>query len=98
MSTPRTADEVLTDLAGIVRDFNRREYSAYIGPHTLFFGDLGMVSIDAVVLAETLEGFYNQTFPFNEFLAEVGQREARDLELGELAAFLHKHLQTRPES
>jgi acyl carrier protein len=92
MSGARDAEQVLAEVSDIVRNFNGREYSGEIGPHTRFFADLGMVSIDAVVLAETLEGYYGQTFPFNEFLAEIGAREQRDLELGELTAFLHKHL------
>ena len=59
---------------------------------TLFFGDLGMVSIDAVMLAETLEQRYGRKFPSPEFLAELGRRGAQDLEVGELVQFLSGHL------
>jgi acyl carrier protein len=89
----RTAEDVLDDLAALLRHFNDREYSGELGPQTLLFADLGMASIDAVVLAETIEQYYGRKFPFHEFLAEVGARgEVRDLELGELARFLHRHL------
>jgi acyl carrier protein len=85
-------EQVLHDLAGILRNFHGREYSDEIGPHTRFFGDLGLASIDAVVLGETIEEHYGRKLPFHEFMAALGQRAARDIELGELAGFLHRHL------
>jgi acyl carrier protein len=88
----RSEEEILQDLSGILRDFNGKEYSGAIGPKTHFFADLGMVSIDAVILAETLERFYNRSFSFNEFLSEVGRHGVRDIEIGELAAFLHQQM------
>jgi acyl carrier protein len=95
MSVP-TAEQILDDLAGILRHFNDREYSGPLGAETLFFADLGLASIDAVVLAETLEQHYGRKFPFQQLLSELGQREARDLELGRLAAFLHRTWPRRP--
>jgi acyl carrier protein len=88
----RTANQILDDLAGILRNFNGREYSDDIGPKTLFFGDLGLVSIDAIVLAETLEQLYGRKLPFNEFLTSVGQQGVRDIEVGELVHFLQQQL------
>jgi acyl carrier protein len=91
MSAP-TFEQILHDLAGILRSFNGREYSGPITAETQFFADLGMMSIDAVVLVETLERHYGRKFPFNEFLAGLKQRGAGDIEVGQLAAFLHRHL------
>lgn len=88
----RTKDQILLDLSNLLRDFNGKEYSGDIGPKTLFFGDLGMVSIDAVILAETLERFYQRSFPFSQFLADIGRDGIRDIELGELADFLHRQM------
>jgi acyl carrier protein len=88
MSVP-TTEQILHDLAGILRQFNGREYSGPLGAETLFFADLGLASIDAVVLAETLEHHYGRKFPFQQFLSELGREGARDLELGRLATFLH---------
>jgi acyl carrier protein len=88
----RTFDEILDDLAGVLRNFHGREYSGAIGPHTHFFGDLGLASIDAVVLGEDLEEHYGRPLPFHEFIADLGRRQVRDVELGELAGFLHRHL------
>jgi hypothetical protein len=36
---------------------------------------------------------YGRRFPFHEFIADLRQRNVDDIEVGELAAFLHKHLQ-----
>jgi acyl carrier protein len=90
--TSRTPEQILDDLTGILRNFNGREYSGEIGAKTLFFGDLGLVSIDAIVLAETLEQFYGRKLPFNQFLASVGQQGVRDIEIRELVHFLHQQL------
>jgi acyl carrier protein len=88
----RTFDEILSDLTGILRNFHGREYSGRIAAQTRFFADLGLASIDAVVLGETLEERYARRLPFNDFMADLGRRSVRDVELGELASFLHKHL------
>lgn len=84
--------EIMDDLAGILADFGGREYSGPIGPETRFFRDLGLASIDAVVLGERLQERYGRPLPFGELLAEVGGREDRDLSMGELASFLSRHL------
>ncbi len=84
--------EILDDLARVLADFQGREYSGPIGPETRFFADLGLASIDAVVLGETLQDHYGRPLPFGDLMAELGRREDRDLRLGELASFLARHL------
>ncbi|WP_299566494.1 hypothetical protein [Enterovirga sp.] len=86
------ADAVLQDLRELLRDFNGKEYSEEIGPKTLFFADLGMVSIDAVILAETLETRHGRRFAFGEFLADLRRRGVRDIAVGDLVAFLHEQM------
>jgi acyl carrier protein len=88
----RSREMLLADLAGILRNFHGREYSGPIDWQTRFFGELGLASIDAVLLGETLERRYGQKFPFSELLADLGRRQAEDLELGELVDFLHLYL------
>jgi acyl carrier protein len=85
----RSCEQIVQDLADLLHEFNGKEYSGNIGAKTLFFGDLGMVSIDAVILAEMLEHFYNRSFPFSQFLSAIGRQGMRDIEIGELAMFLH---------
>jgi acyl carrier protein len=84
----------MKDVANILRNFNGREYSGELDESTLFFGDLGLASIDAVVLGETLEEHYGRKIPFHLFMADLGRRAVRDIPLGELVAFLHQHLNT----
>lgn len=94
-----TESSIMKDVAGILRNFNGREFTDDIGPETLFFGDLGLASIDAVVLGETLEEHYGRKLPFHQFMAELGRRAQRDMPLGELVAFLHRHLnEDKPHS
>jgi acyl carrier protein len=92
MTIPRTEAAILDDLAGILASFEGREYSGTIDADTLFFADLGLASIDAVVLGETLERRYGRRLPFDELMADLGRREDRDLRIGDLAAFLARHL------
>ncbi len=88
----KNQSEVVADLAVLLADFQDREYPGEITAETLFFGDLGFMSIDAIVLGETLEAKYQQKFPFNTFLAELSQRGAEDITVGELAAFVATNL------
>jgi acyl carrier protein len=97
MNAP-TAEQILNHLSDLVRNFDGREFSGPIGRQTLFFGDLGMASIDAIVLAETIERDYGRKFPFNEFLAALGRQGARDVALGELVDFLHQHLHVQADT
>jgi acyl carrier protein len=84
-----TEERILDDLTGMLRNFYGREYSGEINMQTRLGADVGMASIDAVVLGETIEEHYGRKIPFNEFMAELGRRQARDIELGELVRFLH---------
>ena len=77
-SVPSRA-EILDD---IIADAIRADGRVFLGPineETRFFADLGLASIDAVVLTETLQKHYGRTLPFHELIAEVGRRTERDL-------------------
>jgi acyl carrier protein len=95
MTSP-TREKILHDLRDLLRDFNGKEYSGDIGSETLLFADLGMVSIDAVILAETLEQFYKRQFSFSQFLAEIGREGIGDIPVGRLVAFLGDQMTARP--
>jgi acyl carrier protein len=88
----RSAEQILHDLEGILRNFRGREYVGVIDRRTRVFGDLGLASIEAIVLGETLDQRYARPFPFHQLLSELGQRQAEDLEVGELVDFLHAQL------
>lgn len=87
-----TSPELVADLAQLLRTFGDREYSGPIDRQTRFFADLGFASIDAVVLGEALEKRYGQKFPYPQLLAELSAQGAEDLEVGQLADFLSRHL------
>ena len=81
--------DVLTLLNQLARDW---EYSEEITPDTLLFADLGFESIDAVVLASFVQDHYHRQMPFPQLLAEIGQRDTKDLRIGELVRFIHLHV------
>ncbi len=87
-----SGDEILETLARMLSDFQGREYSGPIDRDTLFFADLGLASIDAVVLGEALERHYGRPLPYVELMADLGRRADRDLTIGELVAFLGRSL------
>jgi acyl carrier protein len=78
--------ELMTQLAG---DW---EYSGVLTPETRLLGDLGLESLDLVVLGTSLQESYGR-LPFSEFLAEIGQRppEERDVSVRELVEFVCRH-------
>ena len=78
--------ELLAELAG---DW---EYDGEIGPDTRFVADLGLESLEIVVLGTMIQQQYGR-LPFAEFLEELGERpvEERDLTVAELVAFVCAH-------
>jgi acyl carrier protein len=95
MVTPSSASDssreaIVAELATILGCFNGRDYSGTIGPDTRFFADLGLASIDAVVLGESLQAHYGRPIPFGELMADLGHRTERDMTVGEMADFLHR--------
>ena len=88
----RPADRIYAELADAMRRaFPDRDHVEPIGPDTHVFADLGLASIDLVVLAEKLESFYGRRLPFGVFLKGLRDRGADDLTLGELVGFLQQH-------
>ena len=87
----RTFEQIVADLADVLRRaFPDREYSGPVGADARVLGDLGLASIDVVVLAERLEQFYGRRLAFGPFLAGLRDRGADDLELGDLVEFLRR--------
>jgi acyl carrier protein len=84
--------EILDDIISILSEQTGVSFSGGVNEETRFFADLGLASIDAVVLTESLQKHYGRTLPFHELIAEVGRRAERDLTIGELVEFLAAHL------
>jgi acyl carrier protein len=84
---------ILSDVLGLLKELARDwEYSGEITPDTWLFADLGFESIDAVILASFVQRHYGQPFPFPQLLADLGQREVKDLRIRELVGFIYHHL------
>jgi len=92
MISVRPKAEILGDIASILSTQLGVQSSGSIDLETRFFADLGLASIDAVVLGEAIQNHYNRRLPFNELMAEIGRRANRDLSIGELVAFVSEHL------
>jgi acyl carrier protein len=84
--------DLLDELAG---DW---EYDGEIGPETRFIADLGLESLEIVVLGTMIQERYGR-LPFAEYLDELGQLpvEERDVSVAELALFVCEHRQPVPE-
>jgi acyl carrier protein len=80
--------EILDDIVSVLERDLGVQSSSPITEDTRFFADLGLASIDAVVLSERLQEHYGRSLPFHELMAEMGKRTERDLAISELVAFL----------
>ena len=90
----RTSDELLAALAEVVRQtFPDRDFPEPVDLATRVFADLGLASIELVVLAERLDAHFGRRLPFGTFLKGLREHGAEDIELGELVAFLQKHVE-----
>ncbi len=70
------------------------EYTGEIGPQTRFVADLGLESLEIVVLSTMVQQRYGR-LPFPQFFDEIGQRPVheRDLTVAEVAMFVCEHRQ-----
>lgn len=82
-------EQVLELLRGVSRDW---DFDGPLTGDTRLFADLAFESLDLVVLGASVQERFGQKFPFSELFAEVGQREVRDLTIGEWVEFIHQHL------
>src|SRR5271169_2491393 len=73
------------------------EYDGEIGPDTRFVADLGLESLEIVVLSTMVQQQFGK-LPFPQFFEEIGQRpvDERDLSVVELATFVCEHRQPNP--
>lgn len=85
--------QVLADVLALMNELaGDWEYDGAIGLQTNFLGDLGLESLDLVVIGTSVQQRYGR-LPFAEYLAEIGQRppEERDLTVGSLVEFICRH-------
>lgn len=90
--------QVLTEVLGLVNELaGDWEYDGEIGPDTYFLADMGLESLDLVVLGTAVQQRYGR-LPFAEYLAEIGQRpvDERDVTVAELVGFVCQHRAAAP--
>lgn len=91
MTTSR--QDILDDIIGLLGELaDDWEYHEEITAETRLFTDMGLASLDVVVLGTTIEEHYDQTFPFLQLYAQVGASDARDITIGEWVDFIHLHI------
>ena len=89
----RTREQILAEVLDLVHSVVRDwEFDAPLNEQTRLYADLAFESLDLVVLGAAVQERLGQAFPFANLFAEVGQREVRDLTIGEWVDFLERHL------
>jgi acyl carrier protein len=88
---PQVLQGILDLLGELKEDW---EYTGEIVPETHFIADLGLESLEIVVLATMIQQRYGR-LPFPEFFDEIGQRpvDQRDVTIAELVGFVCEHRQ-----
>lgn len=88
---PTVMEGILALLAEARGDW---EYDGEIGPQTRFVEDLGLESLEIVVLATMVQQRFGK-LPFPQYFEEIGQRpvEERDLTVQDVALFVCEHRQ-----
>jgi acyl carrier protein len=91
--TTYTRDQILAEvlelLNSVVQDW---EFEGPVGAGTRLFADLAFESLDLVILGAKVQEHFGQTLPFPQLFAEIGQREVRDLTIGEWVDFIDRHI------
>ncbi len=82
-------DYVLKSLSELAQDW---DYAEAVGPETLLFREMGLDSLDLVVLGTNIQEHYGIQMPFSEFLASVGERGQQDVSVSELVDFIDTSL------
>lgn len=88
----------LADLAEIVTDLKDGQVPDVLNRNTMLFADLNLESIDLVMLNELIERKYECNFPFQDFMADLGRQNLRDISMGQFVDFIKAHLKSLSES
>ena len=86
--------QTLSDLTAICDDLKDGNVPSRISRETMLFADLNLESIDLVMLNEMIETKYEMSFPFQDFMADLGRQNQRDISMGQFVDFIDNHLST----
>jgi acyl carrier protein len=87
-----TSQDVLSDVLAIIREMLNCPAGA-VNAESRFFADLGLSSIDIIVVADRLEQHYSADLRFADALPELANSGIDDVTLGQLAALVELRLQ-----
>ena len=92
-----TYERVMTDLLKLLTQLSEDwEYSGTITPETGMLSELGLESLELVVLGVAIQEHYKaiapSSIPFPEFLTDLGERNVSDVYVGEVVEFIYRHL------
>jgi acyl carrier protein len=85
--------QVVQAILGLLEDAQGDwEYTGEIGADTRFVADLGLESLEIVILSTMVQQQFGK-LPFPQFFEEIGQRpvDQRDITVAELAMFVCEH-------
>lgn len=89
-----TREQVMEDVLMLLKKVaDDWEYSGEVTPETRFFADMGLQSLDVVVLGTAVQEHYGRVLPFMKLFAEMGQRSIPDIPVGEWVDFIHRELE-----
>ena len=87
-------DQVMEDVLDLLNKLSDDwEYSGTVTAETGLLTDLGFESLELVVLGVSIQEHYGEQIPFEEMLSDIGKRKLPDIYIGDLADFIHKHLE-----
>ena len=86
LTDPDVQREILAMVSELAEDW---EYDGEVTAETRFLADMGLESLDIVVIGTMIQHRYGR-LPFTEWLAEIGERpvEERDVTVSELVSFI----------
>jgi len=88
-----TRERIMEDVLGLLRQLaGDWEYTGEIKAETRFFADMGLQSLDVVVLGTAIQELYGRRLPFVELFSQVGQRNLPDIPVNEWVDFIYKHM------
>lgn len=85
---PEILDYLLRTMQNLTQDW---DYAEPISAESLLFTEVGLESLDAVILGTAIQEHYQTPMPFAELLAEIGEQQ-RDLTINQLVDFVDTHL------
>ena len=90
-----TREQVMEDVLMLLSKLSEDwEYGGEIKAETRFFADMGLASLDVVVLGTAIQEHYGRVFPFMKLFAQLGERQIPDIPVGEWVDFIYDQMRS----